>query len=276
MVLIILHLVLFVFILYSSVLLMWWGVLFLHSLVFMAMMKMYWGRFTLINYFLVQEMSGSLMLLSALWEEGLSLFLMVKMGASPLHFWVFNVCSEMPGEYLMWFMTVQKLPFMSVMSGVLNESLLLVLLFGVVVCNLQAMLHSSFRQLIILGSTDTLSWNLLWMSLESGESVFSYVLYVVSTWFLLGSVVENSDFESVESFMWVSGAPGMFGLYMKIFFVGGLGESWLGFTFVLVVFMSVLIWSFLYLTVKLSLWSKNSSKFTGVVLLFLNLFMLME
>jgi hypothetical protein len=74
---------------------------------------------------------------------------------------VFSVCREITGELLIWFTTVQKLPFVAVLSAVLNNKILLFVLLGIVISNFQAILYKRFRQLVILGRTERIGWRLL-------------------------------------------------------------------------------------------------------------------
>lgn len=118
------------------------------------------SSFSMLNYFVIQEVLGFLFLLT--YCEGIQVFiLLIKVGVPPLHFWVFRVSSGFSNVSLLWFLTLHKIPYLSVLCMLMNEYVFYLLLFGILVCLVQSLSVKDHKISLILSSIESFNWLLI-------------------------------------------------------------------------------------------------------------------
>lgn len=107
-----------------------------------------------LNYFVIQEVLGFLFLVFIRTILQL-IVLIIKIGISPFHFWIFTVLRKVDNYLLLWFLTIQKLPFLPVLLYLFNLKFMLILLFGVILCYLQLYSMKNFKFMVTISSTES-------------------------------------------------------------------------------------------------------------------------
>lgn len=131
-----------------------------------------------LNYFLLQEFLGFLFLVFIVLNLQL-LVLLMKVGVSPFHFWIFNVFSGSDNFLLMWFLTFQKLPFLPVLLILFKFYLIVLLFFGILFCYYQLFVVKQYKLIFALSSTESFNWLLLGIFMGSlGFIVFSVYYFI--------------------------------------------------------------------------------------------------
>ena len=133
---------------------------------------------SVVQYYLIQEICGYFFLLLGGY---LSFFiLMLKCGAAPLHFWIFSVVGALRGFVLVWFLTVQKLPYFFVMVGFCSGLFFYFLFMGAVFCYFQFFFLRYWSNMVLVVSTESFNWLLL-LSVFVSRRVFflSFIYYLV-------------------------------------------------------------------------------------------------
>lgn len=155
--------------------LVWWSIFLLMTLLFVILNKSIISYSGLFNYFVLQESLGLVFLLFSFgWMQ---LFIILfKVGVAPLHFWIFNVMNSVFGFNLMWFLTFQKLPFLLVLLQFILRNIIFVLVLGLLMCIIQMLLTKSYKNLLILSSTESFNWVLMGFII-SFFNVFLIFLY---------------------------------------------------------------------------------------------------
>uniref|UniRef100_A0A183GRL5 NADH dehydrogenase subunit 2 n=1 Tax=Heligmosomoides polygyrus TaxID=6339 RepID=A0A183GRL5_HELPZ len=82
---------------------------------------------------------------------------------APLHFWIFNVMNS-------------KLPFLLVLLQFILRNIIFVLVLGLLMCIIQMLLTKSYKNLLILSSTESFNWVLMGFII-SFFNVFLIFLY---------------------------------------------------------------------------------------------------
>lgn len=76
----------------------------------------------------------------------------------------------------MWFLTFQKLPFLLVLLQFILRNIIFVLVLGLLMCIIQMLLTKSYKNLLILSSTESFNWVLMGFII-SFFNVFLIFLY---------------------------------------------------------------------------------------------------
>nr|YP_009050207.1 NADH dehydrogenase subunit 2 [Nematodirus spathiger]AGZ64195.1 NADH dehydrogenase subunit 2 [Nematodirus spathiger] len=162
----------------------WWSIFLLMTLLFVSLNKGLMSYSSLFNYFVLQESLGLLFLLLTM---GFFQFivLLLKIGVSPLHFWIFSVLDGVYGFNLVWFLTFQKMPFLFVMLQFVYGMFVFVFVFGLLVCLFQMLLVKSFKSLLVLSSTESFNWMFLSFIFSFLSVVFLFVYYLVLMIYLI-------------------------------------------------------------------------------------------
>nr|YP_010487907.1 NADH dehydrogenase subunit 2 [Strongyloides vituli]UWI71775.1 NADH dehydrogenase subunit 2 [Strongyloides vituli] len=182
--------ILFLVNLFTSNVVVWWVVFLLMTLGFIFINQ--GSRTSMINYFIVQEVLGFCFLLIS-FSSIQFVILLMKAGVAPFHFWVFSVTNNISGFGVMWFLTLQKLPFVPVVQYLLSSIFIYVLVFGILFCYFQLFFIKSYKNMMVLSSTESFNWLMLIMAFSLFSGLLFSVVYVVFFFFLL-------DFSSSKSF----------------------------------------------------------------------------
>nr|YP_009128935.1 NADH dehydrogenase subunit 2 [Triodontophorus brevicauda]AJT48005.1 NADH dehydrogenase subunit 2 [Triodontophorus brevicauda] len=158
--------------------LVWWSIFLLMTLVFVMLNKRVSSFSSLFNYFVMQESLGLLFLMFSLSYFQL-LFVMFKIGMAPFHFWIFSVTNGVFGFNLMWFLTFQKLPFLLIFLQLMISKLIIVLMLGLFFCLFQMLLMKTYKNLLILSSTESFNWITLGFLMSFFNVMFIFLYYFI-------------------------------------------------------------------------------------------------
>lgn len=242
---------------YSNII-FWWSIFVLITLTYLFLLKLSGNFSGGVNYFIFQEALGLIFLIFL--GAGLQFFILIlKVGVSPFHFWVYRVISYLDGYLLMWFLTFQKLPFLAVLSYLFSFKFFFLLRFGIFVCYLQIYVLKNFKYLFFVSSTESFNW--LFFSLILGASTFLFfsIYYILNMMILIFYINFSFSFPLLETSLVFLNIPLSVSFFLKIFMLF-LGVNLLGRVMLfLLIFIFLSSLSFLF---WLSLYSlKNSSLF---------------
>nr|YP_009442445.1 NADH dehydrogenase subunit 2 [Camallanus cotti]ATO58495.1 NADH dehydrogenase subunit 2 [Camallanus cotti] len=207
---------------------LWWSMFFFFTVCFIWMVVIGGNFSSVLNYFLVQEVCGFLFLVFSSYQL---IFLLVKMGVSPCHFWVFMVCKDLDTTLLSWFLSMQKLPYVLVYIVLSSSVFVLVLFFGVLVCHFQYFFLSDLVSAVLVSSTESFNWVLGFYDLGMG---FEMLLWYLMIFFLLTfSCSGNSAVSWYLSLIFMS-LPFGFVFLVKVFALSGL-VGYMGLFFMFIV-----------------------------------------
>lgn len=195
----------------------WWRVFVLITLTFIFLQKKQGDFQNSLNYFLLQEFLGFLFLIFIAFNLQL-LVLFIKVGVSPLHFWIFNVFSGSDNFLLMWFLTFQKLPFLPVLLTLYKFYQSIFLFFGVFFCYYQLFVVKQYKLIFALSSTESFNWLLI--GIYSG--FFGFIIFSVYYFISIVVILSYQTFGSfinyyLELMVIFLNIPLSFRFFVKIF-----------------------------------------------------------
>lgn len=158
--------------------LVWWRIFLLITLVFVILNKQTNSFRRLFNYFVIQERLGLLFLIFSFSYLQL-LIVMFKIGMAPFHFWIFRVTNGVFNFNLMWFLTFQKLPFLLIFLQIMVAKLIFFLMVGLFFCLFQMLLVKTYKNLLILSSTESFNWITLGFVMSFFNVLFIFLYYFV-------------------------------------------------------------------------------------------------
>nr|YP_010620892.1 NADH dehydrogenase subunit 2 [Toxocara vitulorum]WAX39106.1 NADH dehydrogenase subunit 2 [Toxocara vitulorum] len=244
---------------FSSNVLVWWSVFMLMTVVFVCLSKGLAAYVSVLNYFVIQESLGLFFLVFNAFV--LQFFVvMMKVGMAPLHFWVFSVTGCLYDWLLMWFLTFQKLPFLPVLVQIYDFKMVFLFLLGVFVCYLQLFVLKSYKNMLVISSTESFNWVVLTCFLSVVNVVYLFFYYLCLMIMLMpGLVVKDYGFVNWETILVFFNVPFSVSFFIKIFSLSELFKLDGGFILFLlfVMFLSMLCFS---------LWLVNASTKTVWVL----------
>nr|YP_001936460.1 NADH dehydrogenase subunit 2 [Toxocara cati]CAL80787.1 NADH dehydrogenase subunit 2 [Toxocara cati] len=207
---------------FSSNVLLWWSVFLLMTVVFVCLSKGAAAYTSVLNYFVIQESLGLFFLVFNAFL--LQFFIvMMKIGVAPLHFWVFSVTGPLYDWLLMWFLTFQKLPFLPVLVQLYDFKLIFLLLFGIFVCYLQLFVLKSYKNMMIISSTESFNWVILTCFLSVINVVYLFFYYIVLMVMLMPNFsVKDLGFVNWETIFVFFNIPFSVSFFIKIFSLGEL------------------------------------------------------
>lgn len=168
----------FIFNLYFSNLLFWWRTFLLITMVYLFIIKSKGSYSSMINYFIIQEVLGLFFLVFRGTIVQL-LILIIKIGVSPFHFWIFSVVYNLDNYIIIWFLTFQKLPFIPVVIYLFLDVIMFFLIFGLIICYFQIFILKNFKLIFLISSTESFNWILFGLLF----GIYSY-LFVVLYYFI--------------------------------------------------------------------------------------------
>nr|ACX85125.1 NADH dehydrogenase subunit 2 [Cooperia oncophora] len=253
--------------------LIWWSVFLMMTLLFVMLNKMNMSFNSLFNYFVLQESLGLLFLLLMGNMQLMVLFL--KVGVAPLHFWIFSVTNSVFGFNLMWFLTFQKLPFLFVIVQMVEVKFFVFLFFGLMLCLLQMLLVKSFKNLLILSSTESFNWILLSYVFSILNVIFIFLYYFFVMVYLIPKFTMNvNEFVDWETVLVFLNLPFSVNFFVKIFALVNI-VSWMNFWILFLLFLMFMsMVSLSFWLVSLSVKSFNSNKYSKMYFMFLPLMMI--
>nr|YP_009131594.1 NADH dehydrogenase subunit 2 [Strongylus equinus]AJG02960.1 NADH dehydrogenase subunit 2 [Strongylus equinus] len=236
--------------------LVWWSIFLLMTLVFVMLNKSINSYSTLFNYFVMQESLGLLFLIFSFGYFQL-LILMFKIGMAPFHFWLFSVTNSVYGFNLMWFLTFQKLPFLLIFLQLMVNKLILLLMLGLFMCLFQMLLMKTYKNLLILSSTESFNWITLGfvMSFFNVLMIFMYYMFLMLLIIPKFEMFNVSNFLGWETMLVFMNLPFSVNFFVKIFSLSEILKMH-SFSILLLLFMMF------FSVLSLSFWMVNlSTKF---------------
>ena len=248
--------------------LIWWRVFLIMTLLFVMLNKINISFNSLFNYFVLQESLGLLFLL--LMGNLQLIILFLKVGVAPLHFWIFSVTNSVFGFNLMWFLTFQKLPFLFVIMQIVNVKFLFFLFIGLLLCLLQMLLIKSFKNLLILSSTESFNWILLRYVFSILNVIIIFLYYFFIIIILIPKFTVNfNEFVDWETVLVFLNLPFSVNFFVKIFALINI-VNWINFWILFLLFLIFIsIISLSFWLVSLSVKNLNRNKYGKIYYMFL-------
>lgn len=225
----------------------WWRIFLLITVVFTLLNKSSKSYSSIFNYFVIQESLGLLFLV---FSSGFLQFfiIIIKIGVAPLHFWIFNVTNNIFNYSLIWFLTFQKLPFLTILLQIFWLTSIYILLFGLLFCYLQIFVMKSYKNLLIISSTESFNWIILGVFFSIFNSLYLFIYYFILIVILISkfSKVNGFNFINWETTLVFLNIPFSVSFFVKIFSLSEIFKYDSFFTLFLlfIMFLSVLAFSF--------------------------------
>ncbi|QCP88378.1 NADH dehydrogenase subunit 2 (mitochondrion) [Haemonchus contortus] len=247
---------------------MWWSIFLLMTLMFVTINKKMESYSTMMNYFIMQESLGLMFLLLTFYYMQL-MILMMKIGVAPLHFWIFSVTNNVNGMNLMWFLTFQKLPFFFVLLQMLINYMLMFLLMGVLLCMIQMLVTKSFKNLMILSSTESFNWILMSWIFMFVNSIYVFLYYLIFMLYLINNYSKNekSKYFSWETVLVFMNLPLTVNFFVKIYALMNVVLNINIYIMILLFFMFMTILSMSFWMINLSVKNINNNEYNKFIYL---------
>lgn len=202
----------------SRNILVWWMVFVIITLTFIFIYKIQGNFDESLNYFLIQEFLGFLFLTCVLFFLQI-LILIVKIGISPFHFWIFSVLFGVDNFLLLWFLTFQKLPFLPVLLYLMDYLYITLILFGILVCYFQVISILDLKFIIVISSTESFNWLILGLLIGVWGFTLLFFYYFLNVILLLSQQDLFSKYfnYTLEIILVFINAPLTFTFFVKIF-----------------------------------------------------------
>lgn len=223
---------------------------------------------TMINYFIIQESLGLMFLLLTFYYIQL-IILIIKIGVAPLHFWIFRVTNNVNGINLMWFLTFQKLPFFFVLLQILINYILMFLLMGVLLCIIQMLVTKSFKNLIILSSTESFNWILIRWIFMFVNSIYVFLYYLIFMLYLINNYRKNEKrkYFSWETVLVFINLPLTVNFFVKIYALINVVLNINIYIIILLFFIFITILSMSFWIINLSVKNINNNEYNKFIYL---------
>nr|QXE43456.1 NADH dehydrogenase subunit 2 [Ophidascaris baylisi] len=204
---------------FSSNVLLWSSVFLLMTVVFVCLSKGAGSYGSVLNYFVIQESLGLFF-----WFQFFLLqffIVMLKIGMAPFHFWVFSVTTSLYDWLLMSFLTFQKLPFLPVLVQLFDFSVIFVFFVGIGMCYLQLFVLKSYKNMMIISSTESFNSIVLTCFLSLVNVVYLFFYYIFLMIFLMPSFnIKDFNFVHWETLLVFLNIPFSVSFFIKIFVLG--------------------------------------------------------
>nr|YP_009162027.1 NADH dehydrogenase subunit 2 [Litoditis aff. marina PmIV]AKS28877.1 NADH dehydrogenase subunit 2 [Litoditis aff. marina PmIV] len=246
-------------------LIVWWSIFLMMTILFTLLNKSNKSYSSVFNYFIIQESLGLLFLVFS--GSMLQFFIvLMKIGVAPLHFWIFNVTNNIINYSLMWFLTFQKLPFLVILLQMFWLNSFYLLMFGLLICYLQMFIMKSYKNLIIISSTESFNWIILGLFFSVLNSLYLFIYYFVLMAMLISKFTKFSqNFVNWETSLVFLNIPFSVSFFVKIFSLSEIlkFESFFVLLLLFLMFLSVLAFSFwlINLSMKNNTSNQTNNKF---------------
>ena len=173
---------------------------------------------SLFNYFVMQESLGLIFLMFSFGYMQL-IILMFKIGIAPFHFWIFSVTNGVFGFNLIWFLTFQKLPFLLIFLQLMVGKLVWLLIIGLIFCLFQMLLIKTYKNLLILSSTESFNWITLGFLMSFLNVLFLFIYYFILMLIIIPKFEDINVFNYVgwETMLIFINLPFRVNFFVKIF-----------------------------------------------------------
>nr|AEK49009.1 NADH dehydrogenase subunit 2 [Contracaecum osculatum B sensu Nascetti et al. (1993)]AEK49011.1 NADH dehydrogenase subunit 2 [Contracaecum osculatum B sensu Nascetti et al. (1993)]AET08657.1 NADH dehydrogenase subunit 2 [Contracaecum osculatum B sensu Nascetti et al. (1993)] len=202
---------------FTSNVVVWWSVFLLMTVVFVLLSKNLNSYSSIFNYFVIQESLGLFFLVFNFLVVQFFI-VMLKIGVAPFHFWIFSVTNTLYDWLLMWFLTFQKLPFLPVLVQLFNFKMVFLFIFGIFLCYLQLFLLKSYKNMMIISSTESFNWIVLTCFLSVVNVLYLFFYYIILMIFLMPNfTLGGYDFINWETILVFLNIPFSVSFFIKIF-----------------------------------------------------------
>lgn len=247
LILIFLYFYIFFLIMFFNSYIFWWSIFLFIRVFFFYLLKSFRSYLTLINYFVIQEVLGLLFILLYFYNLQF-LFLILKVGVSPFHFWVLLVGFFLEGLNFFWFITFQKLPFIPVIYFFFLNSLFFLFL-GFLFCYIQIFLFKYFKLFLIVSSLERFNWILLNIFFRGLNFFFIFFYYFVSIVLILTWIRSfNISFLGWELILLFMNFPLRISFFLKLFRISFFSVYFIFFSFFvfILMFLSILVLRYIF------------------------------
>nr|YP_004935157.1 NADH dehydrogenase subunit 2 [Acanthocheilonema viteae]ADN52137.1 NADH dehydrogenase subunit 2 [Acanthocheilonema viteae] len=236
----------------------WWSVFVICTFVFIFLVSSCAGMSgSLVNYYVIQEICGYYFLVFDSWKLQF-FFLMLKSGSAPFHFWIFSVLGSMEKWFVLWFLTLQKLPYFVVLVNFCSDIFFFFLVFGMFICYFHFFLLRSYRDMLVVGSTESFNWLLLLGMFSFNEVYVLFFFYYFVMFFVISYIyVFGCSFYGVEMLMVFFNVPMSVTFFLKVLLLFGSGLYVGVYYFFLLLLMTIMALSFGYVFFLFSMSSYN-------------------
>jgi hypothetical protein len=230
-------------------------VLLLTTLLFLFIVK---RRKTLRSYYVVQELFNFLFLLRSR-RVLRSMLLLFKRATPPFSVWVLLVVNKLEASELLWLLTLQKTPIITLIILLQERRLFILILVGLLVTLTLFWFTSSSAYLITLSATVSRRWPILIGLVDSSLQPLRLLLCYLLTFYILYSERAENRIMRVEVvllLLLIALPLSLIFLFKLFLFLTLNGSSLL----ILVLLMTTVFASFAYLTLLLSLCRSSNIK----------------
>nr|ADN52149.1 NADH dehydrogenase subunit 2 [Loa loa] len=234
----------------------WWSVFVVCTFVFIFLSK--GSSFScLVNYYVIQEVCGYYFLVFDNWKLQFFL-LMLKSGSAPFHFWLFSVLSGMKSWFILWFLTLQKLPYFFVLVNFCSDFFFLFLFFGIIFCYFQFFFLRGYVDMLVVGSTESFNWLLLLGMFSFNEVYLLFFFYYFVMVVVISYIYNNNlNFFSLEMLMVFFNVPMSITFFLKVLLFFGSFEFVGYYYFFILIVMPLMSLGVSYLFFLVSMLSYN-------------------
>lgn len=240
----------------------WWRIFLLITVVFVLLNKSTKSYIRIFNYFVIQESLGLLFLL---FSRGLLQFfiILLKIGVAPLHFWIFNVTNNIFNYRLIWFLTFQKLPFLTILLQIFWLRSTYILLFGLLVCYVQIFVMKRYKNLLIISSTESFNWIIIGVFFSMFNTLYLFIYYFALIVLLISKFSKRSRYNFVnwETTLVFLNIPFRVSFFVKIFSLREIFKIDRFFTLFLLFTMFLSVLAFRFWLINLSM--KNNEEISN-------------
>lgn len=231
-------------------LIIFWRFFLILTIIFIFFMKFEGNVINLLNYFVLQEIAG----LFFLFFKNLVLQILIvllKVGVSPFHFWIFSVLLGLRINLIFWFITFQKLVYI---RFIINWGLSFFFLFllGIFFCFVQILFLFNFLKVFILNLTESLNWVLLFFVRSLFENLFLVIYYLFLFIILMNRNLKDGG-QNWLIILFFLNIPLRFNFFVKIFVLSRLLEIRFLFLFFLLFFIVLRVLGLLKVLFRLNL-----------------------
>lgn len=231
----------------------WWRIFLLITVIFSLLNKRRKSYTRIFNYFVIQESLGLLFLVSS--SGFLQFFIiLIKIGVAPLHFWIFSVTNNIFNYGLIWFLTFQKLPFLTILLQIFWLNSLYLILFGLFLCYIQMFVIKRYKNLLIISSTESFNWIIIGVFLSLFNSLYLFLYYFVLMVILISKFSKsNINFINWETALVFLNIPFRVSFFVKIFSLSEIFKIDRFFVLILLFFIFLSVLSFSFWLINLSI-----------------------
>lgn len=203
-----------------------WIILEINALCF-SIVAIRWGDsiISILYYVLIQTFGSFLYLIHSFLDETWTFSfisvagLLVKMGAVPFQFWVFNMVNAIGWKTFFTLLTLQKIPAAAILFSQESSLVFLVCLFNIVAGSVMLVYMSLLKELFVASSVYINYWNYIIICFFPAGFAFFYALYRVRMYFRINRLTQAKVCSAALVASFLMGLPPFSIFYLKFFFL---------------------------------------------------------